>query len=213
MLVILFIDEFGQVSAEQLCTIDIILRKICKSQSPFGGVLILFTMDHTQLQPIKQLPVLTSSMMITCFQMFCLEHSVRAHNDIEYQRLQHITRMNPYVLIQSEALKTEFFELAGRILTYVNDWTDQKIEPNMMRAFSRIRPAQEALNEYRECVKRQLNDADIVYRISRSRDTQRTRSTHAEFYRATEQSIKCLNKKNERSNRDWFLLVDYMNVL
>ena len=195
MLDILFIDEFGQVSAEQLCTIDIILRKIRKSQTPFGGVLILCTMDHTQLQPINQLPVLTSSMMITCFQMFCLKHSVRAHNDIEYQRLQEITRMNPYVLIQSEALKTEFFDLAGRILTYVNDWTNQKIEPNMMRAFSRIRPAQEALNEYRESVKRQLNNSGIVYRISSSRDTQRTRSTHAEYSRATQQNIKCLNKE------------------
>ena len=47
---ILFIDEFGQVSAEQLCTIDIILRKIRQSQTPFGGVLILYTMDHMQLQ-------------------------------------------------------------------------------------------------------------------------------------------------------------------
>ena len=191
---ILFIDEFGQVSAEQLCTIDIILRKIRQSQIPFGGVLFLCTMDHMQLQPIKQLPVLTSSMMITCFQMVRLEHSVRAHSDIQFQRLQAITRMNPYVLLQSEELKMEFFDLTGRILTYVNDWTDQKIGPNMMRAFSRIRPAQEALNEYRESVKRRLNDVGIVYRISRSTDTQRTRSTHAEFYAASEQSIKSLNK-------------------
>lgn len=39
-----------------------------------------------------------------------------------------------------------------------------------------------------------MNDAGIEYRISTSIDTQRTRSTHAEFYRATEQSIKSLNK-------------------
>ena len=93
---ILFIDEFEQVSAEQLCTIDIILRKIRKSQTPLGGVLILCTMDHTQLQPIKQLLILTSSMMITCFQDVRLEHSVRACSDIQFQRLQAITRMNPY---------------------------------------------------------------------------------------------------------------------
>lgn len=121
MLDILFIDEFGQVSAEQLCTIDIVLRKIRKSQTPFGGVLILCTMNHTQLQPINQLLILTLSMMITCFQMVRLEYSVRAHGDIQFQRLQAITRINPYVLIQSAALKTEFFDLAERILLYVND--------------------------------------------------------------------------------------------
>ena len=115
--------------------------------------------------------------------------------------------------MQSAALKTEFFDLAGRILSYVNDWTDQKIGPNMMRAFSRMRPAQEALNEYRESVKRQLNDAGIAYRISSSIDTQRTRSTHAEFYRATEQSIKSLNKDLKEPTELVFLLAEYMNAL
>ena len=89
---ILFIDELGQVSAEQFCTIDIIkIQKIRSSQTPFGGVLILGTTDHTQLQPINQLPILTSSMMMTCFQMIRLDHSVRAHGDNEFQRLQAIT--------------------------------------------------------------------------------------------------------------------------
>ena len=34
----------------------------------------------------------------------------------------------------------------------------------------------------------------IVYRISRSTDTQQTRSTLAKFYAASEQSVKSLNK-------------------
>ena len=59
----IFLDEAGQTSAEQLSAMDIVLRKLRKSQIPFGGVLILGTMDPSQLKPINQLPFLTSSLM------------------------------------------------------------------------------------------------------------------------------------------------------
>ena len=128
----LFLDEAGQISAEQLASIDIILRKIRGSQIPFGGVLILGTLDPNQLQPISQLPFLTSSLMLTCFMMFELKHSVRAHGDPDFQRLQEITRMNPYTLLNNNGIKNEFFQLAEK-LTYVSDWKDNRIGPNMMR--------------------------------------------------------------------------------
>ena len=65
----------------------------------------------------------------------------------------------------------------------------------MMRNFSQIRPAQEALNEYRESFKRQLNSDRIVYRISTLTDTQITRSNPDEFYQASQHGIKLLNKE------------------
>ena len=49
----LFIDELAQTSAEQIRAIDVILRHLRKSQIPFGGMLILGTMDHMQIQPIN----------------------------------------------------------------------------------------------------------------------------------------------------------------
>ena len=51
--------------------------------------------------------------------MIRLEHSVRAYGGIEFQRLQDIIIMNPYVLMEPESLKSEFIELAGRISTYI----------------------------------------------------------------------------------------------
>ena len=51
----------------------------------------------------------------------------------------------------------------------------------MMRAFSRIRPAQNSLNEYRENIKQLLDAESIVYRVAYSRDLQRTRSTDADI--------------------------------
>ena len=192
---VLFIDELAQKSAQQIATIDIILRKLRNSQLPFGGLLIIGSMDNSQIQPINQLPFLTSSLVLTSFQAIKLEHSVRAHGDPDFQRLQALTRTCPYELRDNIQLKNEFFDLAGRILTFVPNWNDNKINPNMMRAYSRIRPAQEALNEYRESIKQTLERESITYRIAYSRDLQRTRSTNAEYNNASASTIKSLNKE------------------
>lgn len=74
---VMFLDEAGQISAEQLAVFDIILRKLRKSLAPFGGVLLLGTMDHTQLQPIAALPFLLFTSVLTCFTMVQLKVSVR----------------------------------------------------------------------------------------------------------------------------------------
>ena len=50
---VLFIDEIGQVPAELLSTIDMIIRRIRESDIIFGSVLIIRTMNHTQLEPVN----------------------------------------------------------------------------------------------------------------------------------------------------------------
>uniref|UniRef100_A0A7S2S6V5 Uncharacterized protein n=1 Tax=Eucampia antarctica TaxID=49252 RepID=A0A7S2S6V5_9STRA len=45
-------DEFGQQSAEYMATYDILLRHVRKSNVHMGGMLILGTMDHMQIQPL-----------------------------------------------------------------------------------------------------------------------------------------------------------------
>ena len=64
---VIFLDEAGQVSAEQLATIDIIMRKLQKCHLPFGGVLIVGTMDHSQTQPIQAMPFLLSTLVLASF--------------------------------------------------------------------------------------------------------------------------------------------------
>ena len=167
---VIFFDELSQISAQQLSAIGIVLRKVRDSQTPFGGVLILGTMDHTQIQPINQLPFLTSSLVLTCFNAIELQHLVRAHQDLEFQRIRQITRMDPFELSQDNSIKEEFFRLAGEVLTFVPNWNDNRIGPNMMRAFSRVRPAQDALNEYRERIKRLLQNDNIPFRVISPRD-------------------------------------------
>ena len=152
-------------------------------------------MDNSQIQPINQLPFLTSTLLLTCFQAVLLHHSVIAHGDTNFQRLQELTRQCPCELRESSELKNELFELIDRILTFVPDWNDSRISPNMMRVFSRTRPAQAALNEYREAIKQQLENEYIPYRIVSSRDSHSTRSTNAEYSDASPNSINALDKK------------------
>lgn len=50
---ILFVDEMGQMDDGMLAILDIIFRKLKKSNIYMGGVLLIFTMDHLQIKPIN----------------------------------------------------------------------------------------------------------------------------------------------------------------
>ena len=78
---IVFCYEIGQVSAESLSSIDIILRRVRKNNIFLGGLFIISTIGHTQIQPIEGRPFLTSFHIIPCFRTVKLKHSVRANKD------------------------------------------------------------------------------------------------------------------------------------
>ena len=63
----IFIDEIPQVSSELFSTLDILLRQIRNSYIFFGGLLIIATLDHHQLPPVKGRKFLMSPHCITCF--------------------------------------------------------------------------------------------------------------------------------------------------
>ena len=74
-------------------------RKCRNSPLPFGGLLILGSLDPRQIGVIKAMPLLTSTLILTCFQAVKLCHSVRAFHDQDYQELLNIMRANPLDLI------------------------------------------------------------------------------------------------------------------
>lgn len=90
---VLFVDELGQLSAQLILVLDIILHRIRNSNQYMGGVLIISTMDPQQLRPVNGLPAMLSPFMITCFKFVQLVHSVRASDDVNFQHLQDISRM------------------------------------------------------------------------------------------------------------------------
>ena len=65
---------------------------------PLGGVLVIGTLNHTQLQPINTLPFLMSSLILTSVIMVQLKESVRAAEDALFCEFQRIVRMNPLTL-------------------------------------------------------------------------------------------------------------------
>lgn len=67
----------GQCFAECLATSDIIMRQVRNSNIFMGGVLLIFTIDHSKIQPIRGRPFLTSCHVIPYFKMVTLEHLVR----------------------------------------------------------------------------------------------------------------------------------------
>ncbi len=78
--VILF-DEFGQASAQQAKTLDILLCKLCNSNILCGGVLFISTVDPAQFGPINGLLLFLSSHILIDFVIVGLYSSVRAQGD------------------------------------------------------------------------------------------------------------------------------------
>lgn len=190
---ILYFDELYQLSSEQLAVTEMILRKVRKSNQPFGGVLLIANMDHTQGGAINGTPLLLSSFMYTCFQLVELNHSVRAHGDADFIRIQQIARMDPYHLQENQHLITEFRDLISRKFTFKSDWSD--VPPLMMRAFSRRQGTTDALDvlveQERDYFRRHPT---IQHSIAESNDFQRIQGSN-EWTNATQQTRAILNTK------------------
>ena len=124
---ILFIDELGQLSSELIAALDIISRRVRETNIFFGGVLIIFTIDHTQIQPFDARSFLTSIHVIPCFRMVALETSVRASGDLNFQRAQKIARYPYWKFTENPELIDEFVEFILSNFTFVEDWTSEKL--------------------------------------------------------------------------------------
>ena len=102
---IIFIDELGQVSAQMLSAMDMVMRHIRDSSRFFGGCIVMATMDVLQLQPIDGLPPVMSPLMFCNFMFFRLETSMRASNDTVHQEIQALTRLPSYRYYQAETVE------------------------------------------------------------------------------------------------------------
>ena len=65
---VIFADEIGQLIAKEFASYDIILRHVRRSTTRMGGMLIIGTLDHLQMQPIHERPFLTRASIIPYIQ-------------------------------------------------------------------------------------------------------------------------------------------------
>ena len=101
-----------------------------------GGLLVFFTLDHLQTQPINERSILTLSQIVLCFQMVKLQTSVHAAEDLSFQRIQTIARM-PLSILQDESndYVNEFIELISNHCTFVSSWNDPIINKKTCRLY------------------------------------------------------------------------------
>ena len=182
-----------QFSAEMLATFGIIMRQVRNSNIFMGGVLIIFTIDHFQIQPIRGRPFLTSCHVIPCFNMVTLEHSVRAANDPPFQRLQQIARYTYRRFIDEPQLVDEFINLCSDNFTFVDSWFDEKILPSTMRLYSKKIPAKESARQFVERVRRVIPEAQRI--AHKSEDIQKSRFSHQDWSVASELTSSQLDQR------------------
>ena len=191
---VLICDEIGQVPVDFIAVIDIILRRIRGNAQYMGGILIICTLDHTQIQSIgKNRPFLTSSHIIPCYKMVNLSHSVRAYGDLKYQRLQHICRLNYRILAENPNLIEEFISLCSESLTFVKDWSDKKITPSTMRLYSKKIPTREATKDFADRVKKQIDRKKMCERMSV--DLEKSINSQHDWINASDGTINEINQK------------------
>ena len=190
---VLICDELGQTSAEFWATIDIILRRIRNTNIYLGGVLIIGTIDHTQIQPIEGRPFLTATHMLSCWRMIALRNSIRASTDLNFQRIQEIARKSHRELKENMHLVDEMIALSSQHLTFVTDWNDPKIDPQAMRLYSKKIPAKEAARDFENRVRVHVNPYELRKRIAE--DVEKPRYSQMQWSKARDSIVGHLEQK------------------
>ena len=193
-----------------LAIFDIIFRRIRDSNLFLGGVLLIFTIDHTQIQPIGGRPLLTSCHMLSCFKMVALSNSARASGDPAFQLIQDIARYTHRTFEENPALIDEFASLCSDNLTFVNDWDDDAIPASTMRLYSKKVPAKDASKQFVDRVRRQVEECDR--REIRSEDVEKSRYSHQDWNKASQSNITKLEQKCKEPTELLFFEVLFMNV-
>ena len=194
---VLICDEMGQLSSNFVAMLDIILRRLRDNNLYLGGVLVIGTLDHTQIQAIDSRPFLTSSNLIPCFKMVALENSVRAAEDHHFFRIQQIARYHHKKLVETSELVDEFIDLCSNHLTFVDNWNDNRIPPSTMRLYSKRVPAKEATKQFADRVRRFYNSENLRERVSD--DVEKSKFTQQEWYTASISTSTILDEKLKES--------------
>ena len=167
---ILAIDESGAVPCEVLAAMCTVLRYIRNSNRPFGGMLLLSTMDHLQLEPVSGRHPLLSPFFTSCFFFKQLQHSVRAAHDARWRRIQTITRMASSTLQRNDHRK-EFVELFVSTCSFVTSLDDPSLPQNILFAFGKKAPIRD---EERRILRNIQSQTTIPYKVSIAQDEERT---------------------------------------
>jgi DNA replication protein DnaC len=193
---VLFIDEFGFVSAELLSTMDMIMRRARNSSQFMGGVLIITTYDYMQLAPVEGHPPLMSPYILTSFMLRQLKHSVRAGKDPDLQRIQQYTRLAPR---EFKEVRDLFISDIMRYCTFVSDFDDVRILPSTLRMFGKKNAAAKATEKLLNQMKRKHGEAMISCEANDQES-----SVEGVFVAASQATSRYLTSQVKEPSTLWF---------
>ena len=190
---VIFADELGQLSAEEITIYDYILRQVRSSNLFMGGILMIGTLDHLQIQPIKGRPFLLAHSVIPCIKMISLIHSVRASGD-EFVELQSIIRKDYNEFESNPNLEQRFRDICSDIFTFVDCWNDERITSQTYRLFSKKHPGREALDMFQSRLIQNYINSPLDLRKRVAIDLQKSKISH-DWRPADVETSRQLDKK------------------
>ena len=190
---VIYMDEMGQISAELLSIIDIIMRKVRGSSLFMGGILVVGTIDHLQLLPIDGLPFLISPLVPFSFKFYKLCHSVRGSSDPAMIRVVEITR---YVSDRfTPQVANELRRLLQENCVFVDSWDHPAITDDTLRVFSRHPPADTETRRFLSMKEVDLRARGERWVKARAEDSMIAIESHGEWHKASQWVSNVLNRK------------------
>ena len=154
-----------------------------------GGVIIISTLDHTQLKTNK----MSSIFIIKPFKMAKLETSIRAVSDLSLQKIQKIISMYYSNYIDNPNLLSELINLLQVVPTCVDDWTSSIISSETYRLYGKRSSANIASQSFLQSIR--INISPQHLREKNSIDTQRLQLSHSEWSPAIQDIFTKLDRK------------------
>ena len=192
---VLFVDELGQLSAEMLSVLDIVLRRIRDSSLFMGGVLVIGTLDQVQLRPIKGLPFLLSPYVLTTFSLGILKHYVRCALCPISQEINQIVRTFTADQDEWNALLDRLLQLISNECQFVSSWDDPVIDDNVLRIFPKREQKDSAIRNFMRKRREynRLHNIDMV--TVTACDEMTGLESHADGIPASKSAVQYLNWK------------------
>ena len=182
----IFFDELGQMSAEEISILDIVLRQVRQSEAYMGGIMIIGALDLEQLGSIQGVPFLMSANIITSYQIIDFQHYVRCGSCPFAQRICELCRVDGF----TTELKNEFINLITTHCKFVNDMNDGTIPRTAMRVLGLRRGVADAEKAF----VRSLREQRVAVRQAVAHDTEKGRSSTSILKPASRPTISALNK-------------------
>lgn len=91
---LIVVDEVSMLSSKLLTKIDLVLKRLRHSNSPFGGIQMLFSADLLQLSPINEEGILENDIFVNYFTTVVLKTNYRQGTDQKYQNILNNLRIN-----------------------------------------------------------------------------------------------------------------------